>query len=74
MVPVRLKLKGMKRQDREVASNLIIGYEADAMDGIEVPQQVFRLQRWRRQGWSSSVYHTNIFAMFIGYARARNNA
>lgn len=70
---MRLRIKGMTRQDREVATNLIIGYEADALSGVAMPNQVFRLQRWRRQGWSPSVYHTNIFAMFIGYARARQH-
>ena len=68
---MRISFRTMNRADRETLTNLVIGYESDALSGIDIPQQVFRLQRWRRQGWSLSVYHSNILAMFIGYARAK---
>jgi hypothetical protein len=70
---MRLRLKTMRRLERDEALDLAMGYEADALGGVGIPDQVFRLQRWRRQGWSPSVYYMNIFAMFIGYARAKHH-
>ena len=45
---MRMRLKGMRRVDREGVLDLAMGYEADALAGVALPKQVFRLQRWRR--------------------------
>lgn len=70
---MRIDLKSLTRPERDTVSGLVIGYENDARDGVLAMDQVRRLLRWKRQGWSERVYHCNILAMIIGYQRARNN-
>ncbi len=60
----------LTRPERDIVSGLVIGYEADALLGIDRESQIERLLRWKAQGWGRSVYHYNILAVLIGYAHA----
>lgn len=70
---MRISLPSLTRPERDFVSGLVMGYEGDAREGVPIEYQVYRLLRWRRQGWSSRVYHCNILAMIIGYQRARTS-
>jgi hypothetical protein len=67
---VRLSIHSLDRPGRDIVSGLVLGYEADALNGIDRMEQVERLSKWRRQGWSAMQYHYNILALLIGYAQA----
>lgn len=67
---MRLSIHSLDRPGRDIVSGLVLGYEADALNGIDRMEQVERLSKWRRQGWSAMQYHYNILALLIGYAQA----
>ena len=66
-----IRYDDLSRLDKDTVSGLIIGYEADALSGIPIREQVERLLRWKKDGWSIPVYYCNIIAMMIGYQKAK---
>jgi len=68
---LKLRFSDLDRSGRDVVSGLILGYEADAVQGIKRIEQIERACLWRRKGWSKVMYHYHILAILIGYAQAR---
>jgi hypothetical protein len=71
---MRISMKSLTRPERDTVSGLVIGYRADAKRGIPKRENIERVTRWRRQGWSDVLYHYHILAILIGYAQAGSTA
>ncbi|MBA3569180.1 MAG: hypothetical protein H0W28_07505 [Pyrinomonadaceae bacterium] len=71
---MKLRFGDLDRSGRDTVSGLILGYEADALQGIKKIEQIERACLWRRRGWSKMMYHYHILAIFIGYAQARRKS
>lgn len=66
---VRVSIDRLDRPGRDTVSGLVIGYEADARNGITMEDQARMIGRWRRMGWSDMVYHCHVLAILIAYGK-----
>ena len=71
---MKLRFSDLDRSGRDTVSGLILGYEADALQGIKKVEQIERACAWRRKGWPKMMYHYHILAILIGYAQARRRS